>query len=465
MSASFFFAHFRPLEFTLQRVRPAMSSASLLTRQFRSCRRPGAAVSCGWLVALSVLAALPAPAQEALRNSLTGEAAAAARKIQVESLPYTIKSGDFKLLVTPSLGLDWNDNINIVKTNALQDFILKPRVQLDLSYPMTENNLLSLSVGVGYDKYLDHDQYSTWYLQSGTELSFDIYVKDFWINLHDRVSYVQDTSQQPTLSGTASYATLDNTAGLSVTWDLNKATVSAGYDHRMIVSPTAQQYESEDGATEMLFARAGLEVYPNVTAGIEGTAAFTRYDQMVLNDNNNYSLGVYADWQPGKAFRVQPRFGYTIFNFQNTSQSSFVQTNQPVQTSDLNSWYADLNIIHQITDAIGYTLDAGHEVQTGIQSDLVSDWYVRPSIRWNIIKNVSLNTSLSYEHGKQGAGNVANNLVENFDWLGASVGVSYSILKKLSASLNYRLTLRSSDIASKEYTQNVIGLSLTYYTR
>ena len=311
-------------------------------------------------------------------------------------------------------------------------------------------------------------------MQSGSELSFDIYVKDFWINLHDRVNYTQDTSQQPTLSGTASYATLNNDAGLSVTWDLNKATVTVGYDHQNIISPTSQQIESQDGATEMLFARAGVEVYPGVTTGVEGTASFTRYDQMVLNDNNSYSAGVYADWQPSKAFHVQPRVGYTIFQFQHTSQSSFVLINQsgtfvltnlPVQTSDLNSWYADLNITHQITDAIGYTLDAGHEVQTGIQSDAVEDWYVRPGIRWNIIKNVDLNTSFSYEHGKQGAGNVANNLTENFDWFGANLSVGYSIFKKLSASLSYRLTLRSSNISRNEYTQNVVGLALTYYTR
>jgi hypothetical protein len=466
MSASFFFAHFRPLEFTLQRVRPVVSSVGFFSHHFRIRCWPGAiVVGRGWLVALVLLVASPVRAQEALRNSLTGEAAAAARKIQMESLPYTFKSGDFRLLVTPSLDLDWNDNVNISKSDPESDFILKPRVQLNLSYPITQNNLLSLNVGGGYDKYLDHDRYSTWYLQSGTELSFDIYVKDFWFNLHDRVNYVQDTSQQPTLSGTATYATLNNTAGLSVTWDLNKLTLSAGYDHRTIISPTAQQFESQDGSTEMLFARAGLEVCSGVTAGIEGTASFTRYDQMVLNDNNSYSAGVYADWQPGKAFHVQPRIGYTIFNFQHTSQSSFLLTNQPVQTSDLNSWYADLNITHQITDAISYTLDAGHEVQTGIQSDAVEDWYVRPAIRWDIIKNVNLNTSFSYEHGKQGAGNVVNNLTENFDWLGANVGVGYSLLKKLSVGLNYRFTLRSSDNVSREYTQNVIGLSLTYLTR
>jgi len=210
-------------------------------------------MGCGRVIALVLLAASTAPAQQALRNSLAGDAAAEARKIQMESLPYTIKSGDFKLLVVPSLGLDWNDNVNISKTDPEQDFILKPQMQLDVSYPMTRNNVLSLNAGVGYNKYFDHDQYSTWFLQSGTELSFDIYVKDFWFNLHDRVNYVQDTSQQPALSGTATYATLNNTAGLGVTWDLNKVTLSAGYDHQTIISPASQQIESQDGATEMIF--------------------------------------------------------------------------------------------------------------------------------------------------------------------------------------------------------------------
>ena len=80
----------------------------------------GSAVGCGCLVAFISLASLPALAQEALRDSLAGDAAAEARKIQLESLPYTIKSGDFRLLVVPSLGLDWNDNVNISKTDPEQ---------------------------------------------------------------------------------------------------------------------------------------------------------------------------------------------------------------------------------------------------------------------------------------------------------------------------------------------------------
>jgi hypothetical protein len=409
-------------------------------------------VACGCL-ALILPGALPAPAQEALHNSLAGDAAAQARIVQAESLPYTLKSGDFKLLVIPSLGLDWNDNINISKTNALQDFILSPRTEFDASYPVTHNNLLSLNFVAGYDNYFEHPSYSTWFLQSGSGLSFDIYVKDFWFNLHDQASYVQDAAQNAALSGTGTYAIINNKAGLSVTWDLNQLTLSSGYDHQNIISTTSQ-FDSQNSAAELVFAKAGLQVYPGVTTGVEGTAAFTTYEQEVLNNNDAYTAGVYANWQPGSYFSLQAQGGYAVYLFQHTSQS--------IQTSDLNSWYCGLNITHQPTDAISYTLAAGHEVQLGIQSDAIEDWYVRPSIEWNIIKNVTLHTSFSYENGNQGVGNVAGNLTENFNWLGSEVGVSYSILKKLSLGLHYRLTLRSSSIANDAYTQDVVGLTLTY---
>jgi len=417
------------------------------------CRRGAGVVGGGCLVAFVLLKPSPARAQEALRNSLTSDAAAESRRIHPESLPYTFKSGDFRLLLVPSLGLDWNDNINIVKTNALEDFILRPRMEVDASYPISEYNLMTLNVGAGYDKYLDHDSYSTWYLQSGSQLSFDIYVKDFWFNIHDRVDYVQDTSQQPTLSGTATYATVNNTAGLSVTWDLNKATASTGYDHQNVISTTSQ-YNSENHASDMVFARTGLQVRPAVTVGIESTAAFTTYDQTDLNNNDAYTAGGYITWQPGQYFTVQPRAGYAMYLFQHTSQS--------IQTSDLYSWYADLNISHQVTDAIGYALDAGHEISLGIQSDAVEDWYVRPSVHWELTQNLSLRTSLSYQNGQEGVGNVSGNATEYFNWLSTSIELSYPIMKKLSLSVNYRMTLRTSTNASDEYTQNVVGIALSY---
>jgi hypothetical protein len=184
------------------------------------CRLSAAAAVTRWLVAAVILTIRLSFAQDALRTSLAGDAAAEARNLQQQSQAYTIKSGDFRLLVTPGLSLDWNDNINLSKTDPLQDFIVFPTLGLNMSYPVTERNLLRLNVTIGYKDYLEHSDYSGLYVQSGSTLSYDIYVKDFWINLHDRFSYDQDSSQQAAVANTGTYGYYENTLGLNATWDL-----------------------------------------------------------------------------------------------------------------------------------------------------------------------------------------------------------------------------------------------------
>ena len=79
-----------------------------------------------FLMALVLHVPNSALAQDGIRNSIAGDAAADQRRIQQENLPYTIKSGDFRLLITPSLELDYNDNVNVSDQNPQQDFILRP---------------------------------------------------------------------------------------------------------------------------------------------------------------------------------------------------------------------------------------------------------------------------------------------------------------------------------------------------
>ena len=69
---------------------------------------------------------------------------------------YTFKKGDFRMLILPSLGLDWNDNINLAQTNVMDDYIVKPAVGITASYPFSQRNLLYLDFSIGYDRYLLH---------------------------------------------------------------------------------------------------------------------------------------------------------------------------------------------------------------------------------------------------------------------------------------------------------------------
>jgi hypothetical protein len=415
-----------------------------------------------WIMAFMLLATFSASAQEALQNSLAGEAAAGARTQQMQSTDYTFKDGDFQMLVLPSMGFEWNDNINLSKTNTLDDYILKPAVGITASYPLSQRNLLYLDINVGYDRYLLHHDLSTFDLNSasGTGLSFDIGIKDVTLNLHDWMSYVQDSAQNATVANTASYGTFQNTAGIAATWDLNQVTLSAGYDHQNVIA-TSSAFDEINHASEMFFARAAFLVHPKVTLGVEASAAFTTYEQTILNNNDAYTAGTYVEFRPSTALTITARGGYSIYQFQNTSTTNV--------TSDQNSWYASVNIAHQPRESISYALEAGRETQLGTTSDLVQDWYVRPNVTWKVINGLDINTSFFYEHGNEGVGsqNVPGNSNGNdtYDWYGGELTAQHPLSSRFTLGLDYRLTFRSSSSPDDGYTQNLVGLQLTYHPK
>lgn len=413
-------------------------------------------------------------AQESLRSSLAGEAAAAVNQQAFESQLYTYKTTDFKLLAIPSLGLFYNDNVNLSKNQPEQDEILIPFLDLNSTYLISHQNQLTLAAGVGYSEYLQHGQFSRFRVDGNSELSLNVYVNDFVFNFHDRYSLVDDPGAEAAVANTAYFGFFANTAGFATTWDLRNLVLTLGYDHQNTIASSGQ-FSYINNAAELPLARAGYRFNSQLTAGVEGGASFTTYDQHVLNNNRSYSAGLYADWQPARSIRVEPRAGYAIYDFQHTSQASelleftptgipvFVPGGKSIQTMDLDTWYAGLNISHAVTKAVTYGLDVGHEIQLGIYSDAIEDSYIRPNATWAISGRWTFAPSLFYEHGVQGAGNISGNLSETYDWFGGSFVLSYLLAKRLMVSLNYRYTVRSSTSSDLGYSQNSVGLKLSYH--
>jgi hypothetical protein len=322
-------------------------------------------------------------------------------------------------------------------------------LRLNAFYPLTDVNTLNVSVAVGYDYYVDHDDWSVFRLEPGSELSYDVFIKDLRINLHDRFSYVQDPATEAAVANTVQYGGFYNTAGVTGIWDLKDVVLTLGYDHYTFIATTSD-YEYLDRGTELPVGRAGYKFSDAVTAGVEATGSFNRYDDPVLNNSTGYSAGAYAEWQVSEHLRVLPRVGYASYFFD--------QTSAVLLAEDQDAWYADLTLQHQVNEAVSYNLSAGHELRLGINSDTIEAWYVRPSINWRIIKDVSLTTYASYENAQQPGGIVE----EDYDYFGAGFSVGYQLMEKMRASLNYRWTLRSSDVDARDYTQNRVGLQLAY---
>ena len=410
-------------------------------------------VRSGALASTLIFSGGVAAAQEMSRESRADDAAMEERAQEIESKPYTVKSGDFRLLMAPQLGIRYNDNISVSTANQQKDWILRPAVQFTASYPIGKRNLFLLDADIGYDQYFDHPQYSAITVVSGSRASFDIYAEEFAINLHDRFSYTRDPGTVAAVANTAVYGGFDNTVGMSVTRDYLDFVPSIGYDHRNFVA-SSSQFAYQDSGSELLNGRAGFRVHPTVVTGLEAAGSFTTYDERVLNNNTGWTGGAYAEWQPDRYLHFTARGGYAAFHFDQTSTT--------LNAQDQNSWYLGITLNHDITESISYAVAGGHELQLGVSTDTIEDWYARASVNWKIIKGLIFITALSYENGTQGATTAESTAEEHFNWFTCNVGLTHPITKNLEASLDYRFTIRSSNLAARDYTQNLVGLRLTY---
>src|SRR6195256_1116928 len=133
-------------------------------------------IACALLVPLLCAAGI-SRAQDAIRPSLAGEAAAEARRQSIDKIPYNLQIGPMKFRFSATMGVEYNDNINLaedgsavflsptgpilITTRAQDDIILRPQVNINALWPITQLNTLRLDVGVGYAFYMDHSNYNT----------------------------------------------------------------------------------------------------------------------------------------------------------------------------------------------------------------------------------------------------------------------------------------------------------------
>src|SRR4029077_1035642 len=218
------------------------------------------------LFALTVLANASSYAQDAVRPSLAGQDAYDARQEDVSRIPYNLLLGPVRFRVGATVGVEYNDNINYAEVNTEDDVIVTPSLTLDMLWPVTQLNTLRLDLGIGYSFYLDHSSNDTdaILIAPKSQLAFDIFVGDFRINIHDKFQLQQDPVQEGALSNVTTYGRFENTAGVSVLWDLNKLLLQVGYDHYNYIS-TTNAFDYLDHSSEIVYGSAAYIVNPTIT--------------------------------------------------------------------------------------------------------------------------------------------------------------------------------------------------------
>ena len=429
-----------------------------MSQHFLHFRRDSSprAVALTFLLSL-VCAVSVARAQDAVRPSLAGEAAAEARRQDVDRIPYNLLLGPIRFRVSATVGVEYNDNITYADVMTQDDVIIRPNLTLDAIWPLTQLNTLRLDLGIGYNFYLDHSENNTnaVLIAPNSQIAFDIFVGDFRINIHDRMSLQQDPIAEPALSNVADYGRFENTAGVSVLWDLNRALVDFGYDHYNFVS-TTNQFDYLDRNAEIVFGSIDFLLTPTIGIGPEATAVFTNYNQNVLNDNNDYSVGGFLEAQITNNLRVRVAGGYQWIDFDGNTVDFFGLMAPDRKT--LSDYYANILIGHRINAAIRQSFSAGHENQLGVNSNYITLNYVRHTLTLNVIRGTLLSTEFFFEDADESGGFIN----EHFQRLGGAVALGYQLTPHITLGVRYQYTTKDSDVALRDYNQNRVSVDGTY---
>ena len=428
-------------------------------------------------------------AQDAVRPSLAGQEASDAREQDVSRIPYNLLLGPVRFRVGATVGVEYNDNINYaddgtavipnptgpgfitIRSNSQDDVIVTPNLTLDAIWPVTQLNTLRLDLGIGYAFYLDHSKNDTDYILVApkSQIAFDIFVSDFRINIHDRMQLQQDPIQEGALSNVVNYGRFENTAGLSVLWDLNKLLLQVGYDHYNFVS-TTNRFDYLNRNSEIVQGSAAFIVNPTITVGAEGNAVFTRYDQSILNDNKDYSVGGFVELALTNNLKVRAAGGYQWIdfdhNFVNFPFGPFVFA--VPDHKDLQDYYVNGLISHRINAQLSQTVSAGHENQLGINSNYITLNYVRHTLTWNLIRNTLLSTEFFFEDAEESGGfagvfsPVPLGTGEHFHRIGGAITLGYQLTPHVTLGVRYQGTSKDSNLLLRDYNQNRISVDGTY---
>jgi len=401
---------------------------------------------------LLLLCAAPvARSQDSVRPSLAGEAASEARQQDVARIPYNLMVGPARFRLSASVAVEYNDNINLADVGVEDDVIIRPNVTLNAIWPVTRLNTLRLDIGFGYAFYLDHSNANTngVLLTPNSQISFDIFVSDFRINVHDRFSLQQDPIQEGALSNVVDYGRFENTAGVSALWDLNKLLLTLGYDHYNYVS-TVHDFDYLNRNADIVSGTIAFVVNPTTSVGAEGNAVFTYYDQHVLNDSTDYSVGGFVEAQITNNLKLRVAAGYQAINFDHNGLVSDLH--------DLSDYYANLLVTHRMNAVISQSLSAGHESQLGVNSNYITLNYVRHTVTWNIIRNTLVSTEFFFEDADESGGFIN----EHFTRLGGAISLGYQLTPHVTVGVRYQYTTKDSDVALRDYNQNRVSVDGTY---
>lgn len=379
---------------------------------------------------------------------------------------YNMRIGPVDFIIALGVGFEYNDNLTLASRDRISDFAIRPELDIEGVWNISENNRLKFGVGIGWAEYLEHDEFSsesplispnsaiTWTARSG----------NFTFTVREMLSYQEDTFDQPQLSSVARYRRWENQAGFQVDWDANETTrVSVGYD-RYDLWAKDEIFKSQDRSLDTIFLRPQWQVHPSIAVGLSASFSWVDYREDLQSDGTVLLVGPYVKWRVNDRFSVYLEVGYQQMNFDGESSLAFIDPATGdltgaflTDSEDSDNYYAKLELVHTPTENFRHKLTASRTTELGLGSNFYDLYYFEYTIDWKIAEKWSTRPTLFYEYYE-----TSGEFTEEAHRFGAALGIYYEHSDHLTFGLDYRYIKKDSNIELADYYQNLALFSIYY---
>lgn len=404
----------------------------------------------------ALAAGFSAEAQEALRASQAYQQTAQARERLAENNGYNNTRGGLSYSLGAALSLEYNDNIRLSDANAEDDLIIAPNISAGARWEITRYNSLGLDLSFSYLAYMNNSDLNR--VEFGlsptadNNIGFSFLIKDVRVDVYDSFGVRSDAFRDASVSSQNKVTEFRNTLGAIASYEWANALIRGGYSLQKSFFLDSQ-FENNDRFAHLFDLGFQYAVGPSISAGIETSASLSQYSSDALNDSTIITVGPSLAWKVSEFLRFSVGGG--------PSFSSYSANNLGFKPESQTSFYLYFTADHQITDFISHNLSINQGTSPGIDSFASESLSLVYKIRWNIIRNITINTGLFYDNGTASYG-AAGLTEQDYDRIGGTIDAGYSFNSHLSAGISYRYTTRSSSTPGSDYEQNQATLSVSY---
>lgn len=380
-----------------------------------------------------------------------------------EEEKYNLMLGPVRFSSAVGLGLEWNDNINLADHNPESDFILRPSLNIDAAWRITEMNTLRLSLGASYAKYFSHPENDTsgLLISPNTQLAFTMHIGAVVLTFRDAFNYQEDpftifpngNSFQQNDGQPATFRRFTNLFGIQADWQPTELiTLSGGYNFYYLW-PTSSEFESQQCAINTVYLRPSMQVSPAVTVGLNASASLIHYKENIQNNGTSFQLGPFANIKLSEATQLYVEAGYQSFRSSDNGSIS--------DTSNGSSWYGRLTLSNRLTESFSHRLSFTKTLENGFLTNFYDLYHVDYGADWRMTPSLTFIPTAFYEHYTT-SGSPNDTADETANRVGVAAGLRYVLTPSITAGLDYRFVIKNSNLPNDDYRQNLVLLTLYY---